>query len=456
MRILISLICLLFSVGVFSQIQISLDPPTPEAVYADSARIAGGGGGGSTAWGAITGTLSNQTDLNNALGTKLAISDTAGMLSAYLKVVDTAGMLLPYLKVNDTASMLLPYLNIVDTSGMLLPYLKTIDTANMLLPYLKSTDISESISTDTMTITKRLVVGAAATTHGASIFYSLDSSLCANRSVLAGVGGVGYLASLSRYLVNPVNLTTDFGIGMFADGRNQFNTRSGKSMVFSSGGTTRMQLTAGTYDLVVEKAIRGKDSLDIVGHGVIDGNLTVGETLVADSMIVNKGVNIVDDLYLGKHFHYEPPHGYMRFQDSSLTLNLTQNVEQELTNAYDSLWAKVECEKGFGFSGDSLTTPIYLDADYSLSGNFSLSFTCPVKDKEYLFRFYINSTEVGRYSHVPHKPRTTATISFASYLDIGEFTEGGNFSITVTNVDGDQDINIHAGKLYLKTEYIKQ
>ncbi len=36
----------------------------------------GGGGGGSVAWGAITGTLSNQTDLNNSLAGKAASSHT--------------------------------------------------------------------------------------------------------------------------------------------------------------------------------------------------------------------------------------------------------------------------------------------------------------------------------------------------------------------------------------------
>ena len=34
-------------------------------------------------WGSITGTLSNQTDLQNALNAKLNISDTAAMLSPY-------------------------------------------------------------------------------------------------------------------------------------------------------------------------------------------------------------------------------------------------------------------------------------------------------------------------------------------------------------------------------------
>ncbi len=48
----------------------------------------GGGGGGATAWGAITGTLSNQTDLNNALAGKAgSLTPTAVKTSAYNAVV---------------------------------------------------------------------------------------------------------------------------------------------------------------------------------------------------------------------------------------------------------------------------------------------------------------------------------------------------------------------------------
>lgn len=46
----------------------------------------GGGGGGGT-WGSITGTLSNQTDLNNALGLKADLTAVSNGLAA----VDTTG-----------------------------------------------------------------------------------------------------------------------------------------------------------------------------------------------------------------------------------------------------------------------------------------------------------------------------------------------------------------------------
>lgn len=44
-----------------------------------------------TNWGSIGGTLSDQTDLNNALGAKLNISDTGTMLTPYLQKIDTTG-----------------------------------------------------------------------------------------------------------------------------------------------------------------------------------------------------------------------------------------------------------------------------------------------------------------------------------------------------------------------------
>lgn len=47
--------------------------------------------GGSVAWGSITGTLSDQTDLQSALNLKLNISDTASMLSPYLRKIGLSG-----------------------------------------------------------------------------------------------------------------------------------------------------------------------------------------------------------------------------------------------------------------------------------------------------------------------------------------------------------------------------
>lgn len=45
--------------------------------------------GGSSAWGTITGTLSDQTDLQAALNLKLSLADTADMLDPYLRKIDT-------------------------------------------------------------------------------------------------------------------------------------------------------------------------------------------------------------------------------------------------------------------------------------------------------------------------------------------------------------------------------
>lgn len=131
------------------------------------------GGGGSSVWGGITGTLSNQTDLQNALNTKLNTSDTAAMLINYaelselpnitgkLNISDTLAMLSNYLaglslrvKYADTASMLSNYLQIGVANGSFYPLntnpsgyltsasitgkLNISDTSAMLANYLQS------------------------------------------------------------------------------------------------------------------------------------------------------------------------------------------------------------------------------------------------------------------------------------------------------------------------------
>jgi hypothetical protein len=59
--------------------------PTARAVM-DAINRKGGGGGGAAAWGSITGTLSSQTDLLNALNLRLLKTDTANMLLNYVNL----------------------------------------------------------------------------------------------------------------------------------------------------------------------------------------------------------------------------------------------------------------------------------------------------------------------------------------------------------------------------------
>jgi hypothetical protein len=75
------------------------------------------GGGGSSVWGSITGTLSNQTDLQSALNLKVNYSDTSSMLSRYLLTNTASG-------IYATISALGLKLAIADTSSMLTNYLR--------------------------------------------------------------------------------------------------------------------------------------------------------------------------------------------------------------------------------------------------------------------------------------------------------------------------------------------
>lgn len=88
------------------------------------------GGGGGT-WGSITGTLSNQTDLQSALNAKLSLSDTASMLSRYLLTNTASGIYATItnlglkLAIADTASMLTNYLRKGTAAGLYQPIITT-------------------------------------------------------------------------------------------------------------------------------------------------------------------------------------------------------------------------------------------------------------------------------------------------------------------------------------------
>jgi hypothetical protein len=111
--------------------------------------------------------------VNDALSTKLNISDTAAMLSSYAKgddvnsdlstklnIADTSAMLNPYARTSDVNDKLSTKLNISDTAAMLLPYAKgddvnsdlftklnISDTSSMLNPYARTSDVNDALST---------------------------------------------------------------------------------------------------------------------------------------------------------------------------------------------------------------------------------------------------------------------------------------------------------------------
>lgn len=73
-----------------------------------------------------------------AIGLKVAIADTAGMLSKYYRKSDTALIVANYLRKIDTATVVGPYLRKFDTTTMIAPYLRKADTAAMLSTYART------------------------------------------------------------------------------------------------------------------------------------------------------------------------------------------------------------------------------------------------------------------------------------------------------------------------------
>jgi hypothetical protein len=53
-----------------------------------------------------------------------------------------------------------------------------------------------------------------------------------------------------------------------------------------------------------------------------------------------------------------PPHAWMRFADSSITVNQTQDTWYQVTNTTDSLYRVLELSGGFTWSDDTLIAPI--------------------------------------------------------------------------------------------------
>lgn len=118
----------------------------------------------------------------------------------------------------------------------------------------------------------------------------------------------------------------------------------------------------------------GVFAYSVPATGISMSNQGVADSLtldaVFDSITVTK---IIGDTYSETTDNMiNPPHVYMRFADSTVTVAQDSGVWYQVTNAGDSIFNVYEITGGFTFSGDTLTVP--LAGDYEIT--FALTLQC--------------------------------------------------------------------------------
>ncbi len=154
---------------------------------------------------------------------------------------------------------------------------------------------------------------------------------------------------------------------------------------------------------------------------------TTGNSMTAGYAYVGKGI-----------------HAYGGFQDSSVTLDLSEDTWLKVTNPYGTLWGGSEAD-GITMSVDTLI--VSRTGDYS--GMVSITFNGS-SQKEYQFRVY-NVTQAAAAGFVcggtGNGTGNYVNVAFPVYL---EATANDRFIMQVQNTSGDEDIVLEHGEWFVR------
>ena len=189
------------------------------------------------------------------------------------------------------------------------------------------------------------------------------------------------------------------------------------------------------------------------GTPLIYGEFDNDKLIFNTDTTINRGhVKIDSNLYLSKFiFNNEVPHMNMRFSDSAYVMDLVQDVEQIITNANDSLYAKIEFDY-FTYSGDTVLFPSEVVGDYAGSGH--VSFIGGATATNYQVQIHCDGTVFGSYYTNTANNTGYVTVSYPDlYLD---GVCGEKIYVTITNLTNSNDITVVGGGLILYPIHLEE
>jgi len=162
-------------------------------------------------------------------------------------------------------------------------------------------------------------------------------------------------------------------------------------------------------------------------------NLSVSPTVTT----IPGKVVITDDM------DYDLRHAKMAYSDSSLVINLTQNVYSHLTNPAHTLLTVVESEN-ITTVGDSVT--IISNGDYNL--DFRFFGDGAGANDIYRYKLYKNNVAVGEYDI---SKGVTARAAWLWYLE--NLAAGDDLKIMITNTVDNDDITVINAMIYIEKKH---
>lgn len=283
----------------------------------------GGGGGGATAWGAITGTLSNQADLQSALNGKVSA------LNAALTGTPTAPTATVGTNTTQIATTAFVLANASSLSGLTVGYIPVANSASSITNSAlrdSGTQIAYGVTaaTNTLFTLKGLSTGAAVTPGAATNAYSLQGFQSDGTTQSYFISDRGEISAKDSYWLNgakfihygPTYASNNFFAGKSAGnatltgnanigvGGVLMGVTSGVSNVCFSDSAGNA-ITTGSYNTLFGSSTGGTVSTangnTLLGYQVLISNNTNYNTAVGYRAAVNVSGTGISNLYLGEN-----------------------------------------------------------------------------------------------------------------------------------------------------------
>lgn len=197
--------------------------------------------------------------------------------------------------------------------------------------------------------------------------------------------------------------------------------------------------TGVNYSEIKQKSDTVEIKLGATAATAIDKVLITGDT----TFIYNH-TKIDSNLYVNGDISYELAHAEAAFEDSNITISVTQNVYTKITNATNTLFSLGDADY-ITVDGDSAT--IIRPGDYWSMLSFEIDGSTNDRFKVAYFK---NGTKVfgmaQKFAAVDAK-----IISFQYYFE--NMVAGDDISIRITNLANNNDPVVNSGSLYIEKKH---
>lgn len=303
-----------------------------------------------------------------------------------------------------------------------------------------------------------------------NIFYSTGaSSQPASGIVNQVIGGnaltANYVPKWDGSKFANSNISSSYGdviIGINSGGVDQslyiYSDTPDKYIKFTSGGNYSAFINYGNQDMIFENA--GVGAIDFYTNNMLAGNISanqnwgIGKSATSEKMDINGNligdtIKARADIIVTGEIYDEINHLYGMVYDSTITLSLTQNVWQQVTNPTKTLYSTAE-QDGITISGDTIV--------FSKAGGYDVyfEFNCTgIDSKDYHYRILQkNGTTTVRSYNKYASTGTQVIRNEKAYVHVAAGSKVWCEIMSPSSAPG--NVTIQGAKIYAMQRYLEK